>query len=702
MRNEPNLAMSLGTVRRLIALFAVLLCFPAMLPAEGPTSLAIIPRVGADVPFGPDDEGTDLFTFGASVGVTGDFSLPFSDSLSAAATLLYGFHPTSSTAGLSLISIGVGPALTLAPAPILQIRSELAAGLYVGMREATVAANPFVLTGLDFQFALNPGLSINTGVTYKYYVTRYEGSLSALYHGLGIQAGVTLRPGSSASRIEFGDILFDPVFPVFFKYYDTHPLGSVVIRNGERVPVRDARVSFFISQYMDRPKVCAVIEELKPGGELQIPLYALFTDRVLEITEATVVTAAVSVSYALGSEERSGERSEAVRILDRNAMTWDDDQKAASFVTAKDPTVLRFAKNIAGTVRDEGTRAVNLNFRTGLALFEALSLYGMNYVVDPKTPYTSFSENKFAVDYLQFPQQSLVYKAGDCDDLSILYATLLEAVGIETAFITVPGHIYTAFSLDMTAEEARKTFRYEDDLIFSGGTAWLPVEVTQVSKDFLTAWRTGAKTWREHSADGAAALFPVHEAWTMYEPVGIGGDNPQVLVPPGNQLLSRYETALETFIAREIQPQVEDLRRRIAGSNNSPRLINRLGTLYARFGLFDQAEAEFLKVTGSRQPYVPAVVNLGNLSLIAGDLQKSQGYYERAASLEPDNMSALLGLARISYERGDQAAAKDLHARVETIDPELAARFAYLAGGEAGEARAEAAAREEGMVWDED
>ena len=33
-----------------------------------------------------------------------------------------------------------------------------------------------------------------------------------------------------------------------------------------------------------------------------------------------------------------------IQMYDRNTMTWDDDRKAASFVTAKDPVILRFAK----------------------------------------------------------------------------------------------------------------------------------------------------------------------------------------------------------------------------------------------------------------------------------------------------------------------------------------------------------------------
>jgi hypothetical protein len=39
----------------------------------------------------------------------------------------------------------------------------------------------------------------------------------------------------------------------------------------------------------------------------------------------------------------------------------------------------------------------------------------------------------------------LYYRGGDCDDLSILYCSLLEVLGLDTAFITVPGHIYAAF-----------------------------------------------------------------------------------------------------------------------------------------------------------------------------------------------------------------------------------------------------------------
>ncbi|MFW6293995.1 MAG: hypothetical protein ACOC7V_16970, partial [Spirochaetota bacterium] len=68
------------------------------------------------------------------------------------------------------------------------------------------------------------------------------------------------------------------------------------------------------------------------------------------------------------------------------------------------------------------------------------------------------SEDRGAVDFLQFPRQTLTYSSGDCDDLTALYIALLESVGVDTAFITVPGHIYAAFAVETSPEEARREF----------------------------------------------------------------------------------------------------------------------------------------------------------------------------------------------------------------------------------------------------
>ncbi len=43
--------------------------------------------------------------------------------------------------------------------------------------------------------------------------------------------------------------------------------------------------------------------------------------------------------------------SESVRVYGRNSMTWDDDRKAAAYVTAQDTAVLNFARSITSFVQ---------------------------------------------------------------------------------------------------------------------------------------------------------------------------------------------------------------------------------------------------------------------------------------------------------------------------------------------------------------
>jgi transglutaminase-like putative cysteine protease len=72
------------------------------------------------------------------------------------------------------------------------------------------------------------------------------------------------------------------------------------------------------------------------------------------------------------------------------------------------------------------------------------------------------------------------YKAGDCDDLTLLYCALLEGLGVESAFIAIPGHIYAAFALDTAYLEAVRLLIPSDLVIPLDGKAWVPVQITEL------------------------------------------------------------------------------------------------------------------------------------------------------------------------------------------------------------------------------
>lgn len=336
-----------------------------------------------------------------------------------------------------------------------------------------------------------------------------------------------------------------------------------------------------------------------------------------------------------------------------------------------------------------------------MGVHNSLTEYGITHQIDPKTPFTEFSKDTLSVDFLQFPRQTLTYTSGDCDDLSILYSALLEAVGIETAFITVPGHIYMAFALSMTPPEAKRAFLKPDDLIFIEEKVWLPVEITMVQDNFLAAWAMGAKEWRENIGKGQAKIYPMHDSWEEYRPVGLSGST-SVSMPSKENIVSAFQAELTGFIDKEIYPQVERLEGQIRQSNNAPKYMNRLGVLYARYGLNDKAAGQFEKILGNNE-YVPTLINMGNISFLGEDIKGALRYYERAAAIEPDNPKVLLSIARAGHELENYETVKDSYDKLKLIDPALAEQFAYLdLRGDKAARAAEVSEIMEVVVWDED
>jgi hypothetical protein len=111
---------------------------------------------------------------------------------------------------------------------------------------------------------------------------------------------------------------------------------------------------------------------------------------------------------------------------------------------------------------------------------------------------------------------------------------------VETAFITIPGHIYVAFSMRMDADEARKVSQRPDDLILRGRVAWVPIDVTQQEGGLVKAWAVGAKEWRENQVKNHAAFYPVQEAWQIYPPVAVRHDFQGLVLPSDEKIRDAF------------------------------------------------------------------------------------------------------------------------------------------------------------------
>jgi len=688
-------------MRKAWTLIFVLLILGTFSWAQVTSDFSLLVNPTLNIPLGPSEGDTSFYSIGGGLSLKGEYNFPFFPYMFGGVALDVDFAPVLN-AGSALILLSGGPEIGFrySPFPRFNVKAFGYGGMYLGAFSGGTVFNPFVAGGADLSFLLNPSLNLGVGATYKYHFL--DTADQYIYQGIGVNVGLSYNIGASKGQAE---IQITPqiqqIFPLFFTYYDKNPAGNLVLKNNEREKIEDLKVSFYVKQFMDQPKLSAEIEQLGRGEELEIPVYALFTDQIFSVTEGLKVAGEIQLDYKYLGIERSESVPVTVTINNRNAMTWDDDRKAAAFVTAKDELVLGFAKQVASLVSNEGSTAINSNFRSALALFEFLSRYGIGYVVDPVTPYAELSENEDAIDFIQFPAQTLAFKAGDCDDIAILYTAMLEAIGVRTAFITAPGHIYMAFALGMDPEQARKTFLKPEDLIFQDGDTWIPVEITLVKDGFIKAWQIGAKEWRETNKNGTSEFLPIRDAWTVFEPVAFSEYRPAIIPPSESDIRSEYVRELDRFISAEVDPRASKLRAQIRSSGGSLRLVNNLGVLYAKYGLLEDAADQFEQILRSGE-YPAALVNLGNIYYLKGEMRSSLQYYQRALDRSPDNSVALLGVAKASYELEEYESVDSALAKLEDLDPDKAKQFSFLGSGASDTARASQAATKEVSSWDEE
>lgn len=296
-------------------------------------------------------------------------------------------------------------------------------------------------------------------------------------------------------RIQSVEIL-SGIYPSSYELFAFRPLGRVIVKNVSDTPVR-ARARFFVERFMDVPTETHAVS-LFPGEEKEIPLLAVLNDQVKEVTKLTVREATVYVT-ATASEEYDDRVQTKVLIHGRN--DWDGDVHALRhFVTPEDPEVLRFTREMLVEMKDSLAsvpRELEPLHKARL-LFNAFA-GKLVYVGDPK----------LSTDYVQYPSETLTLRSGDCDDMTVCFASLLSSIGISTAFIDVVppeaperGHIYLMFDTGVEPHLAHLISENPKRYVVRRNpqgreTLWLPIETTVITKGFDHAWEIGAQEYFE-------------------------------------------------------------------------------------------------------------------------------------------------------------------------------------------------------------
>ena len=428
-------------------------------------------------------------------------------------------------------------------------------GVYL-VPDQTAAFTAGVSLGLSYN--VSPIVSIDAIASGTHFAS--GGTPFIMVNG-AVSPGVTVNITqlfNNATKIDMDVDSLAPVFPALYSWYEKNPFGKVTITNNEDSAITDITVSFFQPQYMAHAKECVNIRKIEKGESAEVDLLAFFNEQMLELTEMAQTNSIVVVNYLCLGQKRTKTFSLDVPVYGRNNMSWDDDRRAAVFVSSKDPAAMRFAKHVTSIVREKECESIPVNIQYAMGIFEALNQFGINYVIDPSS---AFADNvgTASIDFLQFPYQTLMFKGGDCDDLSILVCSLFEAVGIRTAFITIPGHIFMAFDSGMTVEEADEKLKSLGNYIELDGEVWVPLEITLSDEGFFKAYRYGAREWNKAYSEGTSAIYRMQDSWEIYPPISVPGATAKFTLPAKKQVAVSFEKSIDQWSNAEMKDLLSDM-----------------------------------------------------------------------------------------------------------------------------------------------
>jgi len=236
-------------------------------------------------------------------------------------------------------------------------------------------------------------------------------------------------------------------------------VAKAVFKNTGKCNIRNLKVSYKLGEYSDW-SIPHTYSLIVPGGCVVDLYYPVISSKVTQLLTRTPVDVQIKYSYQDEEgnkyEDISGERIEILGInqiefcnLTKEEITgtwaeyFSNAPLLAAWVTHLDPPVKALAgmvSRLAGGVPTKLDQESAIKFCRTLYDLEVAN--GLAY----QTP------SGFLVEYMpgqdiKYPRDVLRDKSGTCVDLAILYASVCEAVGLETMLILIPGHCFPVIVL---------------------------------------------------------------------------------------------------------------------------------------------------------------------------------------------------------------------------------------------------------------
>ncbi len=469
----------------------------------------------------------------------------------------------------------------------------------------------------------------------------------------GLTAGLVVNIKFStekASGMVDATIDYDEnVFPLIYTIYKDNPIGTITVSNNESAEIRNVHVKFRAEGYTASEMECGTIRMLKKHKSEQVSLYADLNDKILRFSESGKISGEIEIEYELLGDKRTSVVPVTISVYNRNSMRWVDSAILSSYVTNNAQEILELSKYFVGVARNHFRTGLNKNMQFSMYVYEGIRSLGVVCEEKSDTPYDSTHLDFTLLDYIQYPYQTLSYRSGDKDDIGVLFMSMLESVGIGAAYIPLQDDFIVAIELGDNEQALLNLFNNTDNLLVVYDKIWLPVSMSVISKDFSESWKRGVQKVSEALENDEDVEFIVlADAWQTYPPSGFSSDEVKSKVPSEKELVRAGEDAIAKYITQEFGPQIAAVQAQIKEEGVSTTLYNRLGLLYVRAGLYDNAVSVY--EVSAKMGSIPAMNNLGNILSLQKKYAKAKEWYEKVLAIDPNNDTARKNLEKIETE----------------------------------------------------
>lgn len=484
-------------------------------------------------------------------------------------------------------------------------------------------------------FRLNPTVTISgTGGYISYNIKDSKPSLSGPY--VGVSAKINFSTGKSSKGACYANISQEgDVYPLFQQVYRFSPVATATIINGESAEIKNVTVSFRAGKYTSSALKSEVVPVIKKMNTYEVPLTVDFSSELLRFNENGRISGDLVIEYELLGSKKTSVQTISLSVSNRNTYTWGNNESIAAFISPDTPEILEYAKYVAGVARNDLYTGMNRNIQFAASMFEALRSSGLTYSDDKQTPYSTYHLSSDP-DFIQYPLQTMDFSSGDLDEIGILYASCLESVGVETAFIPLENDFLVLVGLGVSPSAAGNHFGNTNELAITDDNVYFALSMAEFTKGFTKSRAQGAKLIAACNADenGSYEFISTREAWSVYPPAVFTGSGDPLPKPSQSEIQRFTKAALQDYMNTDLALVIS--KAKATGDSN------RLGIAYVRAGRYAEAKAEFTK--GANTGNISAINNLANVYFIEKNYQAAAAQYKRVLQIDPENKTAKKGL----------------------------------------------------------